>query len=110
MNCRWRSGQIDPRGKITILVLLLLMVSLVFMGSLAAATELPLAKPEEVGMSSEILDTIKPAMIKMLERKRAPGVVILVARKVILFSQVAPNRHLKMHYTFQRIAIKALKD
>ncbi len=81
MNYRWKSGRIDPRGKIMILVLLLLMVSLVFMGSLAAATELPLAKPEEVGMSSEILDTIKPAMIKMLERKRAPGVVTLVARK-----------------------------
>lgn len=41
---------------------------------------LPMAKPEEVGMSSERLSRIRPAMQRYVERNLVPGVVSLIAR------------------------------
>lgn len=80
MNYMREYKKVNAGGIKLVLMSLVLIMSLALIGS-SLAVELPLAKPEEVGMSSEILDTIKPAMAKMLERKRAPGVVTLVARK-----------------------------
>ncbi|MCP4750460.1 MAG: beta-lactamase family protein, partial [Proteobacteria bacterium] len=45
------------------------------------AVELPRAKPETVGMSSETLSEIKPAVQDFLDRKWIAGAVTLVARK-----------------------------
>jgi len=42
---------------------------------------LPMAAPESVGMSSERLERIGPAMQKYIDDKLVPGVVTLVARK-----------------------------
>ena len=42
---------------------------------------LPAAKPEDVGMSSERLARIRPAMQRYVDRQLVPGVVTLVARR-----------------------------
>ena len=51
---------------------------------------LPMAKPEEVGMSSERLARIRPAMQRYVDRKEVPGVVTIVARrgKVVHFDAI----------------------
>ncbi len=47
----------------------------------AKKSALPKAKPEEVGISSERLARIKPAMQKFIERKWLPNAVMLIARE-----------------------------
>jgi CubicO group peptidase (beta-lactamase class C family) len=47
----------------------------------AGAADLPTAKPEQVGLSSERLDRMTQALRADVERGRIPGVVVLVARK-----------------------------
>ena len=42
---------------------------------------LPLISPESVGMSSERLERIKPAMQRYIDEKLVPGTVTLIARK-----------------------------
>ena len=47
----------------------------------AVAADLPTAKPEQVGLSSERLDRIAQVLRADVERGRIPGAVVLVARK-----------------------------
>src|SRR5207302_11317527 len=47
----------------------------------AGAADLPTAKPEQVGLSSERLDRMTQALRADVERGRIPGAVVLVARK-----------------------------
>ena len=47
--------------------------------TLHGAAALPVAKPEEVGMSSERLSGIRPAMQRYVDRNLVPGVVSLIA-------------------------------
>jgi CubicO group peptidase (beta-lactamase class C family) len=47
----------------------------------AVAADLPTAKPEQVGLSSERLGRIAEALRADVERGRIPGAVVLVARK-----------------------------
>ena len=51
--------------------------------------KLPLAKPEQVGISSERLNLIKPAMQSYVDEKKLPGMVTMVARhgKVVSFEK-----------------------
>jgi CubicO group peptidase (beta-lactamase class C family) len=49
--------------------------------SQAAVQGLPMAKPEEVGMSSERLGRIRTAMQRYIERGLVPGTVTMVARR-----------------------------
>ena len=71
-------------------VLLLWVATLVVSPSLlfaAAADEVTLATAEEVGMSSERLARIVPGMQRLIDAKKIPGTVTLVARhgKVVHF-------------------------
>jgi CubicO group peptidase (beta-lactamase class C family) len=50
-------------------------------GFTASAQGLRTAKPEDVGMSSERLMRIRPAMQRYVDRQLVPGVVTLVARR-----------------------------
>ena len=56
-------------------------------GALAQVRELPRAKPEAVGMSSERLKRVTDTLAADIEAKKIPGAVILVARhgKVVLY-------------------------
>jgi len=56
---------------------LLLLPASVF----GAPAGLPLAKPEEVGMSSERLARIRPAMQRYIDAELVPGTVTMIARK-----------------------------
>jgi CubicO group peptidase (beta-lactamase class C family) len=47
----------------------------------ASASGLPMARPEEVGMSTERLSRISVAMKRYIDRKEVPGVVTMVARR-----------------------------
>ena len=47
---------------------------------MSTGKQLPAAKPEDVGLSSESLAKIRPAMQKFIDRKDAPCVLTLVAR------------------------------
>jgi CubicO group peptidase (beta-lactamase class C family) len=51
------------------------------LGTHAIAADLPTAKPEQVGLSSERLGRIAEALRADVERGRIPGAVVLVARK-----------------------------
>ena len=53
----------------------------------AWADELPVAKPEAVGMSSEKLALVVPAMQKLIDGKKIAGAITVVARKgkIVLF-------------------------
>jgi CubicO group peptidase (beta-lactamase class C family) len=50
-------------------------------GPLIGTQDLPMIKPEEVGMSSERLSRIRPVMQRYVDRNLVPGVVTLVARQ-----------------------------
>ena len=50
-----------------------------------AADSLPRAKPEDVGMSSERLERIGPAMQRHIDAGEIAGVVTLVARLMSLY-------------------------
>ena len=56
----------------------------------AWAQPLPTAKPEQVGMSSERLARLGPALKAQIANERFPGAVVLVARKgkVVYFETV----------------------
>ena len=55
-----------------------------------AANPLPTAKPESVGMSSEVLARIRPELQKYVDAGRVPGAIVAVARKgkLVLFDAV----------------------
>ena len=57
------------------------MVGLGFCASISSAQELPTAKPEQVGMSSERLARIEPAMQRYIDEDMTPGVITAVLRK-----------------------------
>src|SRR5260221_9950531 len=48
---------------------------------LVRAAELPSAKPEDVGISSEKLDRIKPILKEFIDNQKTAGVVAVVARR-----------------------------
>lgn len=53
----------------------------VLSGSLALAGEIPRAEPESVGMSSERLARIAPAMQKYIDAELTPGIITAIVRK-----------------------------
>ena len=61
-----------------IIVLLPLLICLT---AYATAQGLPTAMPEEVGMSSERLERIKPLMQKYVDENKLAGVLTMVARR-----------------------------
>jgi CubicO group peptidase (beta-lactamase class C family) len=61
-------------------IVLILIVSLLAAGH-AVASDLPRAKPEQVGLSSERLERITQALRADVERGRIPGAVVVIARK-----------------------------
>ena len=54
---------------------------LVILGTPAIAKEIPTATPESVGMSTERLKRIAPAMQKYIDQSLTPGVITAVLRK-----------------------------
>ncbi len=54
---------------------------LLFMAAIAVAQELPTAKPESVGLSSERLERISTAVQQSIDDKRIAGAVTLVSRR-----------------------------
>ena len=60
---------------------LLLAGIILVTASLAVAEELPLAAPEEVGMSAERLERVGGVLDELVDRREVPGFVTLVARK-----------------------------
>ena len=58
----------------------MLLLSLLAVGH-AGAGDLPTAKPEQVGLSSERLERIGQVLRVHVERGRIPGAVVVVARK-----------------------------
>jgi CubicO group peptidase (beta-lactamase class C family) len=69
---------------------LLVFVAVLAQSVAFARNDLPTAKPERVGMSSERLEGMVPAMQGIVDQGRVSGVVTLVARKgkVVHFSTV----------------------
>jgi CubicO group peptidase (beta-lactamase class C family) len=69
---------------------LIALFATVFVIGGASAQPLPTAKPEQVGMSSERLARLGPALKKQIANDRFPGAVVLVARKgkVVYFEAV----------------------
>src|SRR5437870_7899741 len=61
-------------------IVLVLLLSLLAVGY-AGASDLPTAKPEQVGLSSERLERIGQVLRVHVERGRIPGAVVVVARK-----------------------------
>jgi len=62
-------------------VALLLILTLLTAGRTAVAGDLPTAKPEQVGLSSERLARITQVLRADVERGQIPGAVVVVARK-----------------------------
>ncbi|MEE9516456.1 MAG: serine hydrolase domain-containing protein, partial [Candidatus Adiutricales bacterium] len=58
--------------------------------NMISAPDLPMAKPEDVGMSSERLERIRPVMQRYVDHKKVPGVATLIARhgKVVYLDTV----------------------
>ena len=71
----------------------ILAVGLLVTSFAAAAQELPSAKPESVGLSSERLDRIAAKVQQDIDQKRIAGAVTLVARhgKVVWFTNAPPD-------------------
>jgi CubicO group peptidase (beta-lactamase class C family) len=67
----------------------ILVVQTILFGGVAAA-ELPLARPESVGMSSERLERLRSGMHGLVDRGEIPGIVTAVAKdgKVVHFEAV----------------------
>lgn len=59
----------------------LLMLLLLPAAAIAADVNLPYAKPEDVGMSSERLARIPPVMQGYIDSQRVPGVITAIVRK-----------------------------
>src|SRR5256885_16676536 len=60
---------------------ILLLSCMLGMVVVAAAQDLPVAKPETVGLSSERLERIGTAVQRSINEKRIAGAVTLVARR-----------------------------
>ena len=61
-----------------VIISLLLLICL---AAYATPLELPKASPEDVGMSSERLERIKPVMQEYVDENKLAGVLTMVARK-----------------------------
>ncbi len=72
----------------------------------ARSQELPAAKPEDVGMSSEKLSRVTAAMKKLVDDKQVAGATTIVARrgKIVYFESVG-NRDLEADKPMQRDSI-----
>jgi CubicO group peptidase (beta-lactamase class C family) len=75
--------------KKTVATFIVLFATVFVIGG-AWAQPLPTAKPEQVGMSSERLARLEPALKAQIANDRFPGAVVLVARKgkVVYFETV----------------------
>jgi CubicO group peptidase (beta-lactamase class C family) len=62
-------------------MLIAVILSLLSAPIMASASGLPIAKPEEVGLSSARLERITRTLREDVERGRIPGAVVLIARK-----------------------------
>lgn len=58
-----------------------LLLSCCLLGNFATAQNLPVAKPEEVGMSSARLKNIKSALQAEVDKGNIPGAVVMINRK-----------------------------
>jgi CubicO group peptidase (beta-lactamase class C family) len=67
-----------------------IVISALSICQFATARELPTTKPEEVGMSSDKLALVVPAMKKLVDQQKVAGAVAVVARqgKIVLFEAV----------------------
>jgi CubicO group peptidase (beta-lactamase class C family) len=78
--------------KKTVGMLIVLFATVLVIGG-AWAQPLPTAKPEQVGMSSERLARLGPALKAQIANDRFPGAVVLVARKgKIVYFETAGQR------------------
>ena len=75
--------------KKTVSTFIVLFATVLVIGG-AWGQPLPMAKPEQVGMSSERLARLGPALKAQIANERFPGAVVLVARKgkVVYFETV----------------------
>jgi hypothetical protein len=76
-----RRTKISALIKVCTLVLIWVFIADTFIVTSAFAQELPAAKPESVGVSSERLERIGAAVQKSIDEKRIAGAVTLVARR-----------------------------
>jgi CubicO group peptidase (beta-lactamase class C family) len=85
---------------------LLAFLLLVLLASAAVAADLPSAKPESVGMSTQRLGKLKGEMQALVDRNQLPGVVTMVARdgKVVEF-EVAGKRDVESGAPLQKDSI-----
>ncbi len=79
---------------------------LVLLAGAAAAADLPTARPESVGMSTQRLGRLKSEMQALVDRNQLPGVVTMVAKdgKVVEF-EVAGKRDLESGAPLQKDSI-----
>ena len=79
---------------------------LVLLANLAVSAELPTAKPESVGMSTQRLGKLKSEMQALVDRNQLPGVVTMVAKdgKVVEFD-VAGKRDVESGAPLQKDSI-----
>src|SRR5262245_4247678 len=79
---------------------------LVLLTTAAGAAELPTARPESVGMSSQRLGKLKSEMQGLVDRNQLPGVVTMVAKdgKVVEF-EVAGKRDVESAAPLQKDSI-----
>jgi len=79
---------------------------LVLLTTAAGAADLPTAKPESVGMSSQRLGKLKSEMQGLVDRNQLPGVVTMVAKdgKVVEF-EVAGKRDVESGAPLQKDSI-----
>src|SRR5207249_11305587 len=84
VRARGRPGRRSPESRRYLMkrrsIVLALILALLAPG-LALAADLPTAKPEQVGLSSERLARITQVLRADVERGRIPGAVVVVARK-----------------------------
>ena len=79
---------------------------LVLLANLAVSAELPTAKPESVGMSTQRLGKLKSEMQALVDRNQLPGVVTMVAKdgKIVEFD-VAGKRDVESSAPLQKDSI-----
>lgn len=90
-------------SRLTPLFLFLLLVFVVAPASQRAlAEELPVASPEDVGLSGEVLDRIEPAMQAYIDEGKLAGITTMVAKdgKVVHFKTFG-QRDLEAHKPMQ---------
>ncbi len=68
------------RGKMLYVAIVYVLLNLLSLPGIARAQELPAAKPESVGLSTERLDRIASAVQRDIDEKRIAGAVTLVVR------------------------------